>query len=156
MSSSFPPTSPNSSPVSKYVSEVTQSCLTLQPHRLQPARLLHPWDSPGKNTGADCRSLLQRIFPNQGLNPGLQHCRQILYCLGYREVPLSYLVVKLSGHFNYIGTHELYSPWNSPDQNTGVGSFSLLQGILPNPGLLHCRWVPIGLKKLIKIIKKRK
>ena len=39
----------------------------------------------------------------------------------------------------------LYSPWNSPDQNTGVGSFSLLQGIFPtqgsNPGLLHCRWI---------------
>ena len=39
--------------------------------------------------------------------------------------------------------HRLYSPWNSPDQNTGVGSLSLLQGIFPtrgsNPGLLHCR-----------------
>ena len=38
-----------------------------------------------------------------------------------------------------------YSPWNSLDQNTGVGSLSLLQGILPiqgsNPGLLHCRRV---------------
>ena len=39
--------------------------------------------------------------------------------------------------------HGLYSPWNSPGQNTGVGSLSLLQGIFPtqgsNPGLLHCR-----------------
>ena len=39
--------------------------------------------------------------------------------------------------------HELYSPWNSPGQNTGVGSLSLLQGIFPtqgsNPGLPHCR-----------------
>ena len=38
-----------------------------------------------------------------------------------------------------------YSPWNSPGQNTGVGSLSLLQGIFPiqgsNPGLLHCRWI---------------
>ena len=38
-----------------------------------------------------------------------------------------------------------YSPWNSPGQNTGVGSCSLLQGISPtqglNPGLPHCRWV---------------
>ena len=37
----------------------------------------------------------------------------------------------------------LYSPWNSPGWNTGVGSFSLLQGIFPtqgsNPGLLRCR-----------------
>ena len=41
--------------------------------------------------------------------------------------------------------HELYSPWNSPDQNSGVGSFSLLQGIFPtqesNRDLLHCRWI---------------
>ena len=39
--------------------------------------------------------------------------------------------------------HGLYSPWNSPGQNTGVDSLSLLQGIFPtqeaNPGLLHCR-----------------
>ena len=37
------------------------------------------WDSPGKNTGMDCHSLLQRIFPTQGSTPGLQHCSQILY-----------------------------------------------------------------------------
>ena len=39
----------------------------------------------------------------------------------------------------------LHSPWNSPEQNTGVGSLSLLQGIFPtrgsNPGLLHCRQI---------------
>ena len=34
-----------------------------QPHRLQPARLLSPWNSPGKNTGVGCRALLQWIFP---------------------------------------------------------------------------------------------
>ena len=50
------------------------------PHRLQPARLLYPQDSPGENTGVDCHSLLQSIFPAQGLNPGLLHYRQILYC----------------------------------------------------------------------------
>ena len=41
--------------------------------------------------------------------------------------------------------HEPYSPWNSPGQNTGVGSLSLLQGIFPtqgsNPGHSHCRWI---------------
>ena len=44
-----------------------------------------------------------------------------------------------------LQTHGLYSPWNSPGQNTGVGSLCLLQGIVPtqglNPGLLHCRWI---------------
>ena len=41
--------------------------------------------------------------------------------------------------------HGLYSPWNSPGPNTGVGSLSFLQGIFPtqgsNPGPLHCRWI---------------
>ena len=41
--------------------------------------------------------------------------------------------------------HGLYSPWNSPGQNTGAGSLSLLQGIFPNQrsnlGLLHCRQI---------------
>ena len=38
-----------------------------------------------------------------------------------------------------------YSPWDSPDQNTGVGSLSFVQGIfstqVSNPGLKHCRWI---------------
>ena len=44
-----------------------------------------------------------------------------------------------------LQSHELYSPWNSPGQNTGVGSLSLLQGIFPtqgsNPGLPHRRQI---------------
>ena len=42
---------------------------SLRPHRLQPTRLLHPWDFPGKSTGVGCHFLLQRIFPTQGSNP---------------------------------------------------------------------------------------
>ena len=45
--------------------------------------------------------------------------------------------------------HGLYSPWNSPGQNTGVGSLSLLQGVFltqeSNRGLLHCWWIPYQL-----------
>ena len=55
----------------------------VQPHGLQPARLLCPWDSPGKNTGVGCHALLQGIFLTQGLNPQhhlhLLYHRQILY-----------------------------------------------------------------------------
>ena len=54
---------------------------SLQPHRLKPARVLHPWNSPGKKPGVGCHSLLQRIFLTQGSNPGLPYCRQILYHL---------------------------------------------------------------------------
>ena len=63
---------------------VSQSCLTVCPqlfvgHRLWPTVLFCPWDSPGKNIGVGCHSLLQGIFQTQGLNPGLPHCRQTIY-----------------------------------------------------------------------------
>ena len=45
---------------------------------LQPQALYSPWNSPGQNIGVDSCSLLQGIFPTQGWNPGLPHCRQIL------------------------------------------------------------------------------
>ena len=51
---------------------------SLRPHGMQPVRLLCPWDFPGKNTGMGCHFLLQGIFPTQGLNLGLPHCRQML------------------------------------------------------------------------------
>ena len=44
-------------------------------------------DSPGQNTGVGCQALLQGIFPTQGSNTGLPHCRQILYCLSHQESP---------------------------------------------------------------------
>ena len=47
----------------------------LEPHELQPPRLLRPGNTPGKNTEVCCHFLLQGIFPIQGQNPGLLHCR---------------------------------------------------------------------------------
>ena len=60
---------------------------SLQIHVLYPARFLCPWNSPGKKTVVGIHSLLQGIFPTQGLNPGLLHCRQILYHLSYQRSP---------------------------------------------------------------------
>ena len=57
---------------------------SLQCHGLQPARLLCPWDSLGKNPGVGSHSLLQGIFPTQGSNPGLTHCRHIFYSPSYQ------------------------------------------------------------------------
>ena len=54
-----------------------------QPHGAHQALL--PWDSPGKNTRVGSHSLLQRIFPTQGLSTGLLHCRQTCYCLSHEE-----------------------------------------------------------------------
>ena len=74
-------------------------------------------DSPSKNTGVGCHALLQGIFPTQGLNPGLLHCRWICYHLSLQGKP----------------------------KNTGVSSLSLLQGIFPtqelNQALRHGRWI---------------
>ena len=58
---------------------VTQSCPTL----CDPMDC--PWNSPGQNTGVGSLSLLQGIFPTQGLNPGLLHCGWILYQLSHKE-----------------------------------------------------------------------
>ena len=82
---------------------VSQSCLTLlRPHRLQPTRLLCAWDSPGKNTGVGCHALLQGIFPIQGSNPGLPHCRQILYHLSHQGSLVFVLIFISVLKFNVI------------------------------------------------------
>ena len=65
--------------IQKMKVKVAQSCLT-------PCIPVDcsPWISPGQNTGVGSLSLLQEIFPTQGLNPGLPHCRQILYQLSHK------------------------------------------------------------------------
>ena len=50
----------------------------------RPHRQYSPWNSPGQNTGVGILSLLQGIFPTHGSNPGLPHCRQILYQLSHQ------------------------------------------------------------------------
>ena len=61
--------------------------------RINPERkwtthgLYSPWNSLGQNTGVGSLSLLQGVFPTHGLNPGLPHCRQILYQLSHRGSP---------------------------------------------------------------------
>ena len=59
--------------------KAVQSCLTLCD--------LCPWNSSGQNTGVGSLSLLQRIFPTQGLNPGLLNCGQILYQPSHKGSP---------------------------------------------------------------------
>ena len=68
---------------------VAQSCPTLSDlmDLSLPGFSIHG-DSPGKNSGVGCHALLQGIFPTQGLNPGLLHCRQILYGLSHQGSPL--------------------------------------------------------------------
>ena len=75
---------------------------SLWPFGLSPARLLCPWDSPGKNTGVHCHALLQGIFLTQGSNPCLLHF--LHWQVG--SLPLSHL-----GRLQYVFTAVLIWLW---------------------------------------------
>ena len=79
-----------------------QLCLTLF-HLMVcslPGSSVHG-DSPGKNTGVGCHALIQGIFPTQGLNPGLPHCRWITYHLSHQE--LKSLLMKVKEESEKVG-----------------------------------------------------
>src|SRR5574337_1925808 len=63
--------------------KVARSCPTL----VDPMDLYSPWNSPGQNNAVGSLLLLQGIFPTQGSNSVLLHCRQILYQLSYKGSP---------------------------------------------------------------------
>ena len=90
----------------------------------------------------ECHFLFQGIFPTQRLNLCLLHL--LHWQADYLPlVPLGTRDQMLASHIRSMESYLLYILWNSPGQNTGVGSFSLLQDIFPiqglNPGLPHCR-----------------
>ena len=75
----------------------------------EPSRLLCPWDSPGKNTGVGCHSLLQGIFLTQGLNP-----RLCVSCIGRRVLYRWHHLGRLSFPYHiYIYIVYVYSSWVS-------------------------------------------
>ena len=75
---------------------VTQLCPThCDPVGWSPTRFLCPWDSPGKNAGVGCHSLLQGVFLTPGWNLGLAHCRQTLSQLSRRGGVLNWRVTAL-------------------------------------------------------------
>ena len=86
-----------------------QSCLTL----CDPVDYSPPGSprasSPGKNIGLGCHFLLQGIFPTQGFNPGLLHCRQIQYFTTYlklcRQIQYFTAYLKAAGRFQYFTTY---------------------------------------------------
>ena len=98
--------------------EVAQSCPTL----CDPHGLYSPWSSPGQNTGVGSLSLLQGIFPTQGSNPGLPHCRWILYQLSHKGRPK--LGVKLLISFS----KKLSLSWISSSRKT-TRTFSSVQSL---------------------------
>ena len=66
---------------------IAQSCPTLQPHGLHPARFLCPWRFSRQGYWSGLRCPPQGIFPAEGLNPCLQHCRMTLYHLSHQGSP---------------------------------------------------------------------
>ena len=101
-------------------------------------------------------SLLQGIFPSQGSNPGLLHCRQILYQLSHQGSPrilewVAYPFFRRSSQPRIeprppaLQADSLPAEPQGKPKNTGVDSLSLFQGIFPtqvlNPGLPHCRQI---------------
>ena len=84
---------------------------------LWPHGLYSPWSSPGQNTGVGSLSLLQWIFPTQGLNPGLPHCRQILHPLSHKGSPriLEWVAYPFSSGSSW--------PWNGTVVSRIAGRF---------------------------------
>ena len=89
------------STIDMLVYSVAKSCLTLcDPIDCSlPGSSVHG-DSLGKNTRVDCHFLLQRIFPNQGSNPGLPHCRW-------------FLTIWATRHFEMIKIYCFFSEFHS-------------------------------------------
>ena len=108
----------------------------LQPHGLYLTRLLCSWNSPSKNTGVGCHYLLQGIFPTQGSNLGLLHCRQILYHLSHQGYKCGW-----KGKWKLLSHVWLFvTPWTiqsmgfSRPEYWSVSPFPS-PGALPNPGI---------------------
>ena len=122
-----------------------------RPHGLQPTRLLRLWDFPGKSTGVGCHHLLHvYLLEMQILRP----TSELLSLKHWRWGPAVSVFVSLPTiQFNphndpiklIISIFYKQRLNNSPGQNSGVGSLSLLQGIFStqgsNPGLPHCRQI---------------
>ena len=123
---------------------------SVRPQRRQPTRLCRPWDSPGKNTGVGCHFLLQCMkvkVKGKSLSclqllatpwtaahqtsPSMGFSRQeywsgVPYFKCFQRLPWKKESESCSVMSNSFRPHGRYSPWNSPGQNTGVGSCSLL------------------------------
>ena len=71
--------------ICSYISE--RESHSVVSNSLWPHGLYNPWHSPGQNTGVGSLSILLGIFSTLGLNPGLPHCRWILYQLSHQGSP---------------------------------------------------------------------
>ena len=111
----------------------SESCSVVS-DSLWPQGLYSPWNSPGQNTGVGSLSLLWGIFPTQGSNPGLLHCRWVLYCLSHKGYCDRYCHV---WRFATPWTVGLQTPLSMgiSKQDDWSGLPCPPPGDLPNPGI---------------------
>ena len=136
-------------------------CYSLRPHGLYS-----PWDSLRQNTGMGSLSFLHGDLPNPGIEPRNLQSRQSLYQLSHKgslrilewvaypfsrgssqhrnQTRVSFLAGGFFTNWAIREAHGLYGPWNSPGQNTGVGSHSHLQGIFPTTDQTHVSHIAGG------------
>ena len=123
-----------------------------------------PWNSPGQNTGVGSLSLPHGIFPTEGSNPGLLHCRWILYQLSHKGSPgLCYISKLILGNLYLYYVKPFY--WRTKDVFPFVQIYFVLQECFKvlHLGFIHillslnqsfffyyCNWVfPLPLYHLI-------
>ena len=118
---------------------VAQSCPTLcDPMNCSPPGSSVRGGSPGKNTGMGSHALLQGIFSIQGLNPGVPHCRWILYHLSYQGSSFSYPVYLFN---SFVFLNFLSVCWHSLCHYTYSFGFGIWNfGWLISPSLLLYSW----------------
>ena len=112
---------------------------------LQPHGLYSTWNSPGQNTGVGSLSFPHEIFPTQGLNPGLPHCRQILHQLNHFALQLKVKQCKLAMKWSEVKVIQSWlfvTPqtiqsmgFSRPEYWSGYPFPS--PGDLPSPGIEH-------------------
>ena len=125
---------------------------SVRPHRWQPTRLPHPWDSPGKNSGVGCHFLLQcrKVKSESEVAQSCPTLSDPMDCsllgssvhgfsrqeywsgmlLPSAHIPLIHLTMKFNFYCDETELRKLHAPLTgSPGKNTGMGCHDLLQGI---------------------------
>ena len=95
----------------------SESCSVVS-DSLWPHELYSLWNFPGQNTGVGSLSLLQGIFPSQGLNLGLPHCGRILYQLSHQGSPTKEEDLPKKERAFQIGNNlgKLWRAWTGQEQ----------------------------------------
>ena len=129
------------------IERVSSNC-SVESDSLWPHVLSSPWNSPDQNTGVVRLSLLQGIFPTQGSNPGLLHCRRILLLAepqgkpdlcSYISVFLLFLLsqVSSSSTSERANNHQSENSLQNIDSKIVLGWMKLLSVIIGQKNILQ-------------------